>query len=244
MVLIDHDNERVLDVLPERDKDSLVKWLQQGKQSGLLANLVEVTTDMWEGYVNAAHEVFGKDLRVTIDRFHVMKQFQERLTEARREIQRKLPKEEAKALKGSRWLWVKNFENLTTEERVRLEELKKQFPPLKALAEARESLREIFEDRGVQGVEEGKKRLQAWMKDVEQLGLKALQQFCGTLTRWLDGIANYFATRSSNGRTEGFNHGLRSILWRAFGMQNFDNFRQRVLDRFGCLASSSSAILV
>lgn len=235
-MLIDHSNQRVLEVLPKRDKDSLVEWLRQGKKSGLLANLVEVTTDMWEGYVNAVHEVFGKEMRVTIDRFHVMKQLQERLTQARRQIQRTLSKEEAEVLKGSRWLWTKNDENLTLAERERLEALKKQFPQLKELAEAKESLRSIFEDRGVHGALEGKKRLQAWMKDVEKFGLKALQQFCGTLTRWLDGIANYFVTRSSNGRTEGFNHGLRSILWRAFGMQNFENFRLRVLDRFGKLA--------
>jgi len=236
-VLIDHSNGRILDMLPNRDKASLVKWLQQGKRSGLLSQLVEVTTDMWEGYVNAAYEVFGKDIRVTIDRFHVMKQFQERLTEARREIQRKLPKEEAKALKGSRWLWVKNFENLTEQEQRQLEDLKKRFPPLKALAEARETLRAIFEDRGVLTVEEGKEWLRAWMEQVKELGLEALKEFSATLTRWLDGIANYFATRSSNGRTEGFNHALRSILWRAFGMQNFSNFRQRALDRFGQPAS-------
>lgn len=236
-MLIDHTNRRVLEILPDRDKDSLVKWLRQEKRSGLLKQLVEVTTDMWEGYVNAVAEVFGKDVRVTIDRFHVMKQFQERLTEARREIQRTLPKAEAKELKGSRWLWVKNEENLTEEERRRLEELKKRFPQLKALAEAREGLRAIFEDRGVSTVEQGKEWLLAWMEQVKELGLKALQEFSATLTRWLDGIANYFATRSSNGRTEGFNHALRSVLWRAFGMQNFSNFRQRVLDRFGRAAS-------
>lgn len=236
-MLIDRSNGRVLDMLPDRDKDSLVEWLRQGKRSGLLTQLVEATADMWEGYVNAVHEVFGKEMRVTIDRFHVVKQFQERLTEARREIQRGLPKEEAKALKGSRWLWVKNQESLTEQEKKQLEELKGRFPQLKTLAEAREGLRAIFEDRGVLTVEEGKEWLRGWMEQVKELGLKALEQFSATLTRWLDGIANYFATRSSNGRTEGFDHALRSVLWRAFGMQNFANFRQRVLDRFGRVAT-------
>jgi transposase len=46
--------------------------------------------------------------------------------------------------------------------------------------------------------------------------------------------ANSFVWRSSNGRTEGFNHGLRGILWRAFGMLNYRHLRLRVLDRFGC----------
>jgi len=72
------------------------------------------------------------------------------------------------------------------------------------------------------------------MEQARALGLKALERFCKTLTNWLDKIANYFVWRSSNGRTEGFNHGLRAILWRAFGMLNFRHFRLRVLDRFGC----------
>jgi hypothetical protein len=46
-------------------------------------------------------------------------------------------------------------------------------------------------------------------------------------------LANYFVARASNGRVEGFNTGVRSILRRAFGMLNFEHFRLRVLDRFG-----------
>src|SRR5215212_8803164 len=109
--MVDHTNGRVLDVLPERDKGLIVRYLRENKE-GLLANLEEVTTDMWDGYVNAVLEVFEGKVRVTIDRFHVMKNFQECLTEARRQIQRGLSKEEAKELKGTRWLWQKNWENL------------------------------------------------------------------------------------------------------------------------------------
>ena len=105
-MLIDHTNGRVLDLLPDRDKDSFVKWLQQGKASGLLAHLVEFTTDMWEGYRNAVHEVFGKEMRVTIDRFHVMKQFQERLTAAGGEYfaDKRLTVADLKIFMWIRWL--------------------------------------------------------------------------------------------------------------------------------------------
>jgi len=71
------------------------------------------------------------------------------------------------------------------------------------------------------------------MSDVSELGMSALEKFCKTLSNWMDKIANYFQSRSSNGQTEGFNHGLRAILWRAYGMLNFRNFRLRVLDRVG-----------
>jgi transposase len=65
------------------------------------------------------------------------------------------------------------------------------------------------------------------------MGLKALNQFNKTLENWMEKIANYFVNRSSNGRTEGFNRGLRAILWRACGMRNFRHFRLRVLHSFG-----------
>jgi transposase len=232
-VIVDHTNERVLEVLKNRTKDAIREYLQQGQANGLLAQVVEVTTDMWVGYVEAVREVFGERVRITIDRFHVMKNFQDHLTAARREIQRSLPKEEAKALKGTRWLWLTNQENLTRDELEELVALKEQFPLLGQLAERREHLRDLFEDPTIRTAAAGAQSLREWLAKARQLGLKALEGFCTTLENWLDKIANYFVNRASNGRTEGFNHGLRSILWRAFGMFNFEHFRLRVLDRFG-----------
>jgi transposase len=232
-VIIDHTNNRVLEVLENRDKTSVIAYLEAGKASGLLAQLEEVTTDMWDGYVTAVPAVFGDAVRVTIDRFHVMKNFQDHLSDARRQIQRELAKDEAQALKGTRWLWLTNPENLTEAQRAELEELKKRFPRLRALVEQRETLRQLFEDRTITDAATGAQRLRAWMAQALQLGLKGLDAFCRTLENWLGKIANYFVRRASNGRTEGYNHGLRNILWRAFGMQNFAHFRLRVLDRFG-----------
>ena len=54
-----------------------------------------------------------------------------------------------------------------------------------------------------------------------------------TPERWQDKIANYFVSRSSDGPTEGFNNGLRTILRRTFGMPHFRHYRLRVLDRLG-----------
>jgi transposase len=176
-VIIDHTNRRVLDVLESREKEFVIKSLREEVESGLLAGVEEVTCDMWDGYVTAAQETFGKDIRITIDRFHVMKSFQEQLTDARRQIQRGLDKGEAKALKGTRWLWVKNWENLTEQERAELEELKKRFPLLQQLAEQRGSLRAIFEDRKITGAAEGRQRLEAWIQGAKGLGLKGLEAF-------------------------------------------------------------------
>jgi transposase len=222
-----------MDVLETREKTAIVAWLKAQKASGRLASLQEVTTDMWDAYVEAVREVFGDSVRITIDRFHVMKNFQHWLSDARREIQRGLPKEAVAELKGSRWLWLTNPENLTDEQRVKLEALKRKFPKLGQLADHREGLRRIFEDRTVNTAEAGIVKLRRWRERGQRLGLAALEKFNKTMENWMDKIANYFVSRSSNGRTEGFNRGLRAILWRACGMRNFTHFRLRVLHVFG-----------
>ena len=232
-MIIDHTNERVLDVLDSREKARVIEWLKAARESGLLGSLEEVTIDMWEAYANAVTEVFGSSVRVTIDRFHVMKNFQDWLTDARREIQRSLPKEAAKELKGTRWLWLTHPENLTPEQQAELAALKERFPALARLSEHREALRQIFEDRAIRTPEEGRSRLTAWCERGRQLGLAALEKFNGTMERWMNEIANYFVSRSTNGRTEGTNRGIRTILWRSCGMTTFRHFRLRVLHTFG-----------
>jgi transposase len=232
-VIVDHDHRCVLDVLENREKATVVVYLKAGKENGLLASVEEVTTDMWDAYVEASREVFGEGIAITIDRFHVMKNFQDGLTAARRELQRGLSAEAKAKLKGSRWWWVTNPENLREEHRESFAALRVEFPTLAALWEQREQLREIFEDRTIRTPERGRERLEGWMAGVRKLGLAALDKFCKTLTNWMGKITNYFRARSSNGRTEGLNHGIRTILWRAFGMVSFKNFRLRVLHRFG-----------
>jgi transposase len=233
-VIVDHDHQRVRDVLENREKATVLAYLKAGKESGLLASVEEVTTDMWDAYVEASREVFGEGIAITIDRFHVMKNFQEGLTAARRELPRGRPAGAKAKLNGSRWWWVTNLENLHEDHRESFAAIRVAFPALAALWEQREQLRAIFEDRTIRTPEGGRERLEGWIAGVRKLGLGALDTFCKTLTNWMGKITNYFPARSSNGRTEGLNHGIRTILGRAFGMVNFKNFRLRVLHRFGC----------
>lgn len=230
-VIVDHTNRCVLEVLETRTKADVIACLTRLKAAGLFDELEEVSCDMWGPYESAVREVFGSSAKVCVDRFHVMKAFQDQLTQARREIQRELPDASKQELKGSRWCWVKNWENLCELSRKQLMRLKKMFPRLGQLHDQREKLRQIFERE--QSVESGRKSLLLWIEQARTMGLAALDAFCGTLERWMDEIVQYFYRRTTNGRTEGFNRGLRSVIWRACGMQNFKNFRLRVLHAYG-----------
>jgi len=58
-------------------------------------------------------------------------------------------------LKGTRWLWSTNPENLTQEQRQKNGNAERAFPRLKQLVEQRDSLRDIFEDQSIQDAATG-----------------------------------------------------------------------------------------
>ena len=232
-MIVDHTNRRVPGVLEDRDKDTVKAYLQAAKDSGLLAGVEEVTTDTGEAYGNAAREVFGESVRVTVDRFHVMQHLQKHLAQARREVRRSLPQDEAAEPEGSRWLWVTNAENLSPGQRRTLAALCERFPVLGRLREQREALRAMFEDGRLKTTGGGQWRITLWVEKARALGLKTLDRFCQTLERWQEETADHFVSRSANGPAEGSDRGLRGILARACGTANFRHFRARVLDAFG-----------
>ncbi|MBT3526362.1 MAG: ISL3 family transposase, partial [Bdellovibrionales bacterium] len=56
------------------------------------------------------------------------------------------------------------------------------------------------------------------------------QRLRKTLMKWRKEILNYFKTRITNARTEGYNNVAKSIIKRSYGFRNFNNYRLRVLN--------------
>jgi transposase len=62
---------------------------------------------MWTPYYQAAQSKLPH-AKVVVDRFHVMKQLNSRLTQLRTKYQKQSSPEIQKVLKGSRWILVRN----------------------------------------------------------------------------------------------------------------------------------------
>lgn len=219
----------VLDVLKDRKKASLEAWFEQ--RGAAWCAVVEVCcADMWDAYHEAARGHLPR-ARLTVDRFHVMKNLTDAVTKARRTIQKHADEATQQILKGGRWLLVKNPDDLTDEERPRLAAMLAASPDLKQCYELKEAFRQWFNqplDRAVAA-----DQLTAWLTQVEASGLKALQAFTRTVRNWRESILNYFEGRHSNGFAEGVNLKIKLLNRRAFGYRNFDNFRLHILTAFG-----------
>lgn len=231
-IISDIDRSKVIEVLPNRLKISVVEYLR-GLPPSVKRSLRYVSIDMWEGYYQAVVEALPKKVKVVIDRFHVMKQLNAALTKCRREIQRGMKsKEERDKLKGLRWVLVKNEENLNEEERQQLQQLYETCPQLKTCHELKEEFRRIFDQETRRKT--AQKKLAAWKERVKATGLKCLEKFVRTLDNWEEWILNYFTSgKVTNGAVEGLNTKIKLIKRRGYGYRNKDNFRQRILVECG-----------
>jgi len=124
----------ILGVLADRKK-STVKAFLSGMPRKLRKTIKVVCSDMYDGFIHAAQEVFGKRVNIVIDRFHVAKLYRKGLDTLRKhELQRlkqELSAEEYKQLQGVMWTLRKRAVQVTSEDTEQLDRLFRHAPQLK-----------------------------------------------------------------------------------------------------------------
>lgn len=230
LVVSDIDRKCILAVLPDRKKETLIEWL-----SGLTAQqrkaIKYTSIDMWKPYEQAVRQMLPH-AKVVVDRFHVMKHLNERISQIRRRIQKNSEDEAIKtALKGSRWILVRNRMDLSSKDEKMLTNILNLCPELRTLYLLKEEFRLIFEK--VDTREKAEKFLSAWKLKSLHTGNTFLARFVKTLVNWWQQILNYFFERVTNGFVEGLNGAIRNIIRRAFGYRNFQNFKFHVFAEQG-----------
>jgi len=224
-----HEKIRILGVLEGRKKETVETFLR-GIPERLRETVKYVCSDMYEGFVNAAYSVFGKDIKVVVDRFHVAKKYRECLDELRkqemRKLKKELPEEDYKKLNGAMWVIRKAEKELTEEEREVQARLFEYSPDLNRGYELSQELTSIFDGDNTKA--EGMKKMEEWIKDVKESGLRCFDNFVCTLENWMDEISNYFERRLTSGFVEGLNNKIKVIKRRCYGILNIRHLFQRI----------------
>lgn len=217
----------VLDVLPNRKKETLIAWLRRPPDGIDLSQLAFAATDLWAHYRASVQTVFP-EVAVVADRFHVVQNLQAVIHSVRRDAQSAAAnEEERKQLKGLRYLLLKNEQNLTDSDKERLDSLAESHPDLFRLWQLRQELHDWYEVRTTP--DDARLTLNHWMKDARQLAMTQLNSFCDTLTNWQSEILNFFYHRITSGFVEGMNSKIRVLKRIAFGIPNHEHFRLRII---------------
>lgn len=232
-VLVDLEESKLLRILRKRTKEvvgeELIKWGEE-----VLENIEEVSIDLWTGYKSVVEKLMP-NAEVVADRFHVMKKINEELDEQRKKerreiikIKKKSEKElKIKAITNSKYVLLKNREDLTETEKTKLKEIDDNFPRLKRMYGEKERIRKIYEM--AKNWEEGLEEIGKWLNKAKDLFPKSSK----TIRNWIGEIVSYFDNRTTQGRVEGINNKIKLVKRLAYGLRNFNNFCVRVfLDRY------------
>lgn len=204
-VISDITNGKPIAVLKDRSKESLDEFFD-GMDKKTKRRIKEVSIDMWGPYFDVIKKHLPKT-KIVIDRFHVQRYLNDSLTLVRRKIQRDLDDEQKEVIKGSRWILVKNMEELNDEEKQKLDEIYRECDILKKYHQAKEEFRDIF-DR-VNNRDYARKKINKWIQKTHKENLFLYSKFIETLERWKEQILNYFISKTTNGFVEGLNNSIR-----------------------------------
>lgn len=227
VVLVDLEKRKVVGMIEKRTKKEITEYLEAWGEE-VLSKIQEISIDLWKLYKNIAEELMPQ-ATIVADRFQVMKQVNDELDAARRRIKREAEQLKNKSkkekilsgLKRSKYVLLKNEEDLEKTEKEKLKEIEKVAPILTEMHSLKEKLRNIFETS--ENWSEGLLNLADWLKDIS----KHFPKSFGTIKRWIGEIIAYFDERTTQGVVEGINNKLKLIKRRAFGFRNFDNFQLR-----------------
>jgi len=165
---------------------------------------------------------------IVYDHFHVIKLFNEKLSDLRRSLYHKAEDERKKVLKGSRWLLLKAAENLDPErdEEARLEKALELNKPLATAYYMKEDLRQFWSQPGKTFAGAF---LTDWVRRAEASGVRMLQQMAKTLEGRRAGLLAYYDYPISTGPLEGTNNKIKTMKRQAYGYRDQEFFKLKIL---------------
>ena len=224
-VVLDLATGAVVFVGAGKGSDTLIPFCKRLKRCK--ANIQAVAIDMSPAYIRAVTENLP-DAVIVYDHFHIVKLFNDRLAEFRRSLQSQLEsKEQAAYLKGTRWLLLKNPENLNPDKD-ELQRLEKALAVNKPLAKAyymKEELRQIWRQSSKRCAA---KILDAWIRKAKASKIVFLKRFADTLENHRQGILAYYDHNISTGPLEGTNNKIKTLQRQAYGFRDMEFFKLKI----------------
>ena len=216
-LFVDIEQARVLFATEGRDADTVAAFAEDLAAHGGDPNAVsEVCIDMSPAFIKGVAESLPK-AAVTFDKFHAVKIINDAVDQVRRAEQKR-----HSLLRGTRYLWLRNPENLSQRQRAALDAL-----PTQHLKTARAyQIRLAFQDLYQQpSAEAGADFLKKWYFWATHSRLPPMIEAARTVKRHWHGILRWFDSRIANGLIEGINSLVQAAKAKARGYRSIRNLK-------------------
>src|SRR5262249_47881982 len=149
-------------------------------------------------------------------------------SQLRRDLYRQAAEADQEVLKGTRWLLLKNPEDLgpARDELARLEKALQLNQPLATAYYLKEEPRQFW----AQGDKAAATAfLGSWLARAQASGIRVLQSLARTLRRHEEGLLAYYDYPLSTGPLEGTNNKIRALQRQAYGFRDREFFKLKLM---------------
>lgn len=231
-IVYDTERTRVVEVLDGRSQATLEAFYWDTPFEDL-ETLESVSMDMWGPYIQATREhVPDADEKISFDRFHVAKHIGDGVNKVRVEENSELLGRGISTLKGTRFLWLQNPENMKPGNRSRFEELRDTALRVARAWAMKETARSLWSYKTRGWARRAWTGLINWMASS---GLQPMVKVSRMLREHLWGIINAIVLGVTNAHLEAVNAKIQALKKRACGYRNRARFRDAILFHCGGL---------
>jgi transposase len=215
-----HDTSRIVWGTTGKDAAALNRFFDELPEGG--AEQIEaVSMDLGPAYAKSVRARAPRAV-LCFDGFHVVKLATDALDTVRRQAwqsARRYPdKKIARKFKGARWALLKNPKDLTGKQAETLAALRKSGGALWRAYQLKEALRAVF--AGDLQASEVLELLDRWCSRAQRSRIPEFVKAARTIRKHMAGITAAVDRGMSNGRHEGLNNKIRTMINRAYGFHS------------------------
>lgn len=220
-----------------RDKAALRAFLSEWGEERR-GRIKAVCLDMWQPYIEVLEEMLPGAVMV-FDKFHILRHLADAVDKVRREEARRLKEEgRGELLAGTRYIFLKNPENLTEGQRLRLSDLEGLNLKVNRAYLLKEAFRSFWDYTYAKNAE---RYLDRWLRWAARSRLEPMRDFARIIKRHKDRILSYFEVPITNASVEGMNRKAKVVSQRGYGYKSVPTFQLALYHVLGGLPMPETA---
>ncbi|MCX5810856.1 MAG: ISL3 family transposase [Proteobacteria bacterium] len=219
-LFVDLEKKRTIFVAEGKGSETMTAFVQDFKEHhGNPDSITDVSIDMSPAFIKGAEDNLP-NAAVTFDKYHIMKIIN-KAVDAVRMVETK----QQDLLRGQKYLFLKNRENLTQTQLKMLKTIES-MPRLNLKTVRAYHIRENFQDIYKEETREGFGRaLKKWYFWATHSRISPIRDAARTIKRHWSGVLRWYVSRINNGILEGLNSLVQAAKAKARGYKTFKNLK-------------------
>lgn len=218
-LFVDLVKKKIIYITEGKSNKTVVDFVSHLKEhGGDPEKITDVSSDMSPAFIKGIKENLS-NADITFDKFHILKIINEAVDKVRKEEAK-----EQSVLKGNRYLFLKNNNNLSVKQREELDALKISKLNLKSIRalHIRENFQEIYNSYSIEDFEI---KLKKWYFWATHSKLKPIVSAAKTIKTHWAGVLRWWSSKINNGILEGLNSVIQAAKSKARGYKLIQNFK-------------------